>query len=95
MKRRWVIIGACIVFVALLGLWIDVRRAPVCENCAAKDAPFFQVFSSPTLNAQARVQKFSSLASQTYTNFRVAISSDEAQYPDVEEFIKNFPERFV
>ncbi len=95
MKRRWVIIGASVVLVALLGLWIDGKRSPVCENCAAKEVPFFQVFSSPTENDQARIQKFTSLANQTYVNFRVAISADEARYPDVEEFIKNFPDRFV
>ncbi len=95
MKKRWGIIGAGVVLAALIGLWIDGRRSPVCENCAAKEVPFFQVFSSPTEDVKARVQKFASLAQQTYGNFRVAISADEAQHPDVEEFIKNDPERFV
>lgn len=95
MKRRWGVIGIGVVLVALLGLWIEGRRAPTCENCSPREAPFFQVFSSPTNDEQARIKKFTSLAKQTYTNFRVAISADEASNRDVEEFINNFPDRFV
>lgn len=95
MKRRWGIIGATVVLVALLGLWFEGRRSPVCENCTAKETPFFQIFSSPTENSEARFKKFTSLAKQTYSHFRVAISTDEASHPDVAEFIQNFPERFV
>lgn len=95
MKRRWVLIGFSIVFVALLGLWVEERRSSLCENCGAKEQPFFQVFSSPTTQDEARIKKFSNLAHQTYRNFRVAISADEARYPDVQGFIEKYPDRFV
>ena len=99
MKRRWSVIGIGIVLVALLGLWIEGRKTATCENCSTKEQPFFQVFSSPdtdpTTDPGARISKFKSLANQTYNNFRVAVSADEAAYPDVQEFINKFPARFV
>ncbi len=96
MKRRWGVIGFGVVLAALLGLWMDGRRSsPVCENCSSKEQPFFQIFSSATADDEARFKKFTSLANQTYPNFRVAISSDEASYPDVQDFINKFPGRFV
>jgi hypothetical protein len=99
MKRRWSVIGIGIVLVALLGLWIEGRKTATCENCSTKEQPFFQVFSSPatdpTTDPGARIRKFKSLANQTYNNFRVAVSADEAAYPDVQEFINKFPTRFV
>lgn len=95
MKKRLSIIGLGLVLTALLGLWIDGRRDVACENCAAKEMPFFQVFSSLTTDDTARLKKFSTLAHQTYSNFRVAISADEAKYPDVQRFIEQFPDRFV
>jgi hypothetical protein len=99
MKRRWSVIGIGIVLVALLGLWIEGRKTATCENCSTKEQPFFQVFSSPatdpTTDPGARISKFKSLANQTYSNFRVAVSADEAASPDVQEFINKFPTRFV
>jgi hypothetical protein len=95
MKKKWSIIGIGIVCVALLGLWVEVRKPAVCENCSAKEQPFFQIFSTITLNDEARFKKFTSLASQTYLNFRVAVSADEARYPDVQNFINQFPDQFV
>ncbi len=84
-----------VILTALLGIWIEGRHPPLCENCASPDGPFFQIFSSPARDPTERLKKFKSLAQQTYPHFRVAISKEEARYPEVEEFIKKFPHKFI
>jgi hypothetical protein len=95
MKRRWGVVGFGIVLIALLGLWVGVPHAPACESCSAKEMPFFQIYSVLEKEDEARIKKFASLAGQTYPHFRVAVSADEAGFPDVEEWIRKYPDRFV
>lgn len=95
MKKRWNYLGIAILVIALLGLWIEARPKTECVNYKGSENPFFQVFSTLSKDPEARSKKFASLASQTYPYFRVAISADEASFPDVKKFIELHPERFV
>ncbi len=95
MKKRWTLIGMAILLAGAALLWIGWRQDSSCSTYAAKELPFFQIFSTPTADAQAREKKFISLSQQTYSLFRVAITAEEASYPDVQVWIDKFPNRFV
>lgn len=95
MKKLWFVIGAGAVTLFFFGFWMKNNHEVPCEDCIVADTHFFQIFSSPTTDLEKRMLKFQSLSSQSYPHFRVAISAEEAAYPDVQEWLKKEPVRFV
>ena len=95
MKKLWLVVGAGAVTLFFFGFWLKDNPEVPCEDCIAAEKHFFQVFSSPTTDVELRTAKFQSLSSQSYPHFRVAISAEEAQYPDVQEWLTKEPVRFV
>lgn len=95
MKKRWTLFGITVVMVAFVGLWLNVKRNPPCENCSKKERPYFQVFSTPTLDHEARERKFLSFTQQSYPYFRVAVCEEESKWPDVQAVMEKFPHLFA
>lgn len=95
MKTVWLIVGVGVVAMAAFGFWLRNEHKPVCESCIAAEEPFFQIFVSPTDVPAARLVKIQSLAKINYSNFRVAITDEEAQIAEVKELIDADPVRFV
>ena len=95
MKKIWFVVGAGAITLFFFGFWLKNSPEVPCQDCIAADTHFFQVFSSPTPDLELRTRKFQSLSSQSYPHFRVAISAEEAAYPDVQEWFTKEPVRFV
>lgn len=95
MKKKWTLIGIGIVVLAFIGYWIDGKVNPGCETCQQRQLPFFQLFSAPSSDAAAREKKFQSFIDQSYSLFRVAVTPEEAAYPDVQAILQKFPHKFA